>query len=100
MVVVVFKIALRPDIVTADYEETAVRMAELVSGVPGFLGMDYAGVGGTEFVIARFESHEALATWRNHPDHLEAQRQGRERFFSHYRIEVCDEVRSYEFPTD
>jgi hypothetical protein len=26
-----------------------------------------------------------------------AQKRGRERFFSDYRIEVCDEVRSYEF---
>jgi heme-degrading monooxygenase HmoA len=65
--------------------------------MPGFLGMDYAEVEGGELLVVRFESHETLAAWRNHPEHLEAQQAGRERFFEHYSIEVCDELRSYEF---
>lgn len=97
MVVVVFRITLRPDLDVSDYEATGARMVELVSQVPGFLGMDYAEVEGGELLVARFDSHEALEAWRTHPEHLEAQRAGRERFFAHYRIEVCDDVRSYEF---
>ena len=97
MVVVVFRITLRTDLDVADYEATGERMVELVSGMPGFLGMDYAEVEGGELLVVRFESHEALAAWRNHPEHLDAQRAGRERFFAHYSIEVCDEQRSYEF---
>ncbi|MEY2513658.1 MAG: hypothetical protein QOJ89_1016 [bacterium] len=97
MVVVVFRITLRPDIDVADYEATGERMVELVSVMPGFLGMDYAEVEGGELLVVRFESHETLAAWRNHPEHLEAQQAGRERFFEHYSIEVCDELRSYEF---
>lgn len=72
-------------------------MAELVSAMPGFLGMDYAEVEGGELLIARFESHDALAAWRTEPEHLEAQAAGRERFFQSYSIEVCDEVRAYDF---
>jgi heme-degrading monooxygenase HmoA len=97
MVVVVFRIQLRPDLDVADYERTGERMVELVSEIPGFLGMDYAEVEGGELLVARFESHEALAAWRTQPEHLEAQKAGRERFFAHYSIEVCDEVRSYAF---
>ena len=97
MVVVVFRIRLRPDLDVADYEATGERMAELASAMPGFAGMDYAAVDGGELLVVRFESHETLAAWRNHPEHLEAQQAGRERFFAHYSIEVCDEVRSYEF---
>lgn len=100
MVVVVFRIQLRPDLDVADYEAVGERMVELVSAIPGFLGMDYAEIEGGEIVIARFESHEALAAWRTHPEHLEAQKAGRERFFAHYSIEVCDEVRSYDFDSD
>ncbi len=96
-VVVVFRITLRPDVPTEEYEQTGARMVELVSSMPGFLGMDYAEVERGELLIVRFESHEALAAWRNHPEHREAQARGRERFFEHYRIEVCDEVRSYEY---
>lgn len=97
MVIVVFRIQLRPDLDVADYTAVGERMVELVSEIPGFLGMDYAEVEGGELLVVRFESHEALSAWRTHPEHLEAQQAGRERFFAHYSIEVCDEVRSYGF---
>lgn len=100
MVIVVFTIQLAADIPEAEYEQTAAEMAELVQKVPGFVGMDYAETDGREMLVARFESHEALALWRNEPEHKRAQQRGRERFFEHYRIEVCDEVRSYEFSVD
>ncbi len=100
MVVVVFKITLRPDLPVAHYEKTGARMVELVSAMPGFIGMDYAQIEGGELVIARFESHEALAAWRNLPEHKAAQQLGRERFFAHYRIDVCETVRSYEFQAE
>jgi heme-degrading monooxygenase HmoA len=97
MVVVVFTIKLRPDLPASDYEATGARMVELVSEMPGFIGMDYAETEGGELLVARFESHEALEAWRNHPEHQQAQQQGRERFFAEYRIEVCETVRSYDF---
>jgi heme-degrading monooxygenase HmoA len=100
MVVVVFRITFRPDLPASEYESTGARMVEIVSAIPGFLGMDYAEVDGGELLIARFESHEALAEWRNHPEHQAAQRLGRERFFAGYRIEVCEAVRSYEFQAE
>ena len=97
MVVVVFKITYRPGMPVADYEATGNRMVELVSALPGFLGMDYGASEGGEIVVARFESHEALADWRNLAEHRAAQERGREEFFAHYRIDVCEPVRSYEF---
>ena len=97
MVVVVFTITLRADLPRAEYEETGTRMVELVSKMPGFLGMDYAATGDGELLVARFDSHEALATWRNHQEHRVVQQMGRKRFFAHYRIEVCETVRSREF---
>lgn len=97
MVVVVFRITLRREIDKADYAATGERMVQLVTSMPGFLGMDYAEVEHGELLVARFESHEALEAWRTHPEHLEAQKAGRERFFEHYSIEVCDALRSYAF---
>jgi heme-degrading monooxygenase HmoA len=98
LVVVVFKITYRPGLDAQAYEQTGARMVELVSGLPGFLGMDYAAVDGGELLIARFESHDALAAWRTQPEHLLAQQRGQQEFFQHYRIEVCDLVRAYEGP--
>lgn len=100
MVIVVFAITLRPEFPEDEYESTGERMGELVQTIPGFLGMDYAATDGHELLVVRFESHEALKVWREHPEHIAAQQRGRERFFSHYRIEVCDEVRSYEFDAE
>jgi heme-degrading monooxygenase HmoA len=97
MVVVVFKIQHRPDLPVAEYDKAGARMLDLVSQMPGFLGMDYAEVEGGELLVVRFESHEALEAWRTHPEHQETQRVGRERFFQSYRIEVCDTVRAYDF---
>lgn len=97
MVIVVFRITLRPDVTASEYEAVGTRMVELVSQMRGFLGMDYAATDGGELLVARFESHEALAAWRNEPEHRAAQQLGRERFFAHYHIEVCDLAREYEF---
>jgi heme-degrading monooxygenase HmoA len=99
-VVVVFTITPRADVPVEEYEATSARMAELVSAMPGFLGMDYGESDGNELLVARFASHEALKLWREQPDHVLAQHLGRERFFRHYRIEVCELVRAYEFSAD
>jgi heme-degrading monooxygenase HmoA len=95
MVLVVFRIKLAHDLRVTEYERTGERMVELVSSIPGFLGMDYAEVEGGELLVVRFDSHESLKAWRNHPEHLEAQRRGKEEFFEDYQIEVCEIVRSY-----
>jgi heme-degrading monooxygenase HmoA len=49
------------------------------------------------FGPTEFESHETAAAWRAHPEHREAQRLGRERWFTEYRITVCDVARDYSF---
>jgi heme-degrading monooxygenase HmoA len=97
VVIVVFAITHRTDIPMDEYERTGNRMLEIVSAMPGFLGMDYAATEDGELLVARFESHDALAEWRTHPEHQLAQQLGREKFFAKYRIEVCEPVRSYEF---
>jgi len=50
-----------------------------------------------DVAVVEFESHETMAAWRAHPEHREAQRLGRERWFTEYRITVCDTVRDYSF---
>jgi heme-degrading monooxygenase HmoA len=97
VIVVVFRITHRADLATSEYEQLGARMGEIVGAMPGFLGMDYAPIEGGELLVARFDSHEALDAWREEPEHKLAQQLGRERFFAHYRIEVCEVVRSYEF---
>jgi len=48
----------------------------------------------------KFESEEALEAWRNHPEHVEIQRRGREEFYDYYWVQVCKSVREYEWRRD
>jgi len=97
MVVVVFRSRLRPG-VESQIEAVGGRMYELAAGMPGFVSYrEYAAADGESVAIVEFESHETLAAWREHPEHRQAQAAGRERFFSEYRITVCDAVRESSF---
>ena len=97
MVVVVFRSRLRPG-VESQIEAVGGRMYELAARMPGFVSYrEYAAADGESVAIVEFESHETLAAWREHPEHRQAQAAGRERFFSEYRITVCDAVRESSF---
>jgi len=97
MVVVVFRSRLKPG-VENEIEPVGGRMYELAAGMPGFVSYrEYAAADGEGVAIVEFESHETLTAWREHPEHRQAQAAGRERFFSEYRITVCDVVRESSF---
>jgi len=97
MVVVVFRSRLKPG-VENEIQAVGGRMYELAAGMPGFVSYrEYAAADGEGVAIVEFESHETLAAWREHPEHRQAQAAGRERFFSEYRITVCDAVRDSSF---
>ncbi len=100
MVVVLFRSRLRPD-VGAEYEETAEHMLALVRAMPGFVSFKtYTAPDGERMSIGHFDSDEALGVWRHHPEHVEAQRRGREAFYAVYDIEVAEVKRAYGFQRD
>jgi heme-degrading monooxygenase HmoA len=69
-----------------------------VSKMPGFLSMkDFSAQDGEFHVIAEFDSLESVDAWKAHPEHLVAQRRGREEFFADYRIQVCNLIRASDF---
>jgi heme-degrading monooxygenase HmoA len=98
MIVIVFRARLRPGVDLTALEALGARMYELASSMTGFISYkDFSAADGESVSIVEFESLEALAAWRDHPEHKEAQRLGRESYFSEYRIQVCSLVRSYGF---
>jgi heme-degrading monooxygenase HmoA len=97
-VFVLIRTSLRPGADLAAYEAMNARMEALVSQIPGYLGIKgYTSEDGDSVAIAQFESHDALLRWRNHPEHREAQRAGRERFYATYDVRVCTVERAYDF---
>jgi heme-degrading monooxygenase HmoA len=91
MVIALFRTRLRSDADLAAYEKLGLRMYELASKMEGFVSFSEAQLpDGESLAIATFASPETLEAWRRHPEHVEAQRQGRERFFEAYSVKVCE----------
>ena len=98
MEVVLFHIHTRPDIDEHEYQRAFERMLELVSQMPGFQGIEgYKGEDGSELAVARFDSPEAIAAWRDEPEHVQTRQRGREEFFSAYDITIATVWRHYDW---
>jgi heme-degrading monooxygenase HmoA len=98
MEIVLFRIRTRPDLNEQEYQRTFERMLKLVSEVPGFIGIEgFSGEDGSELAVARFDSPEALATWRDQPEHVHTRQRGREEFFAAYDITIATVTRHYDW---
>jgi|1186.fasta_scaffold745767_2 heme-degrading monooxygenase HmoA len=96
MEIVLFSIRTREDIDQAEYERTFGEMLERVAEIPGFVDIrGYAGEDGSELALARFETAEAIAQWREQPDHVRTQERGRTEFFESYEITIATEWKHY-----
>jgi heme-degrading monooxygenase HmoA len=98
MIITIFRSRLRPEHQEA-YEQTAARIDELARKMPGFVSIKtFAAPDGERVSIVEFESEATHNAWRHHPEHLEAQRLGREQFYSEFQIQVCTLERAYGMP--
>lgn len=81
-----------------EYHELAGRIESLARSMPGFVSFKTFRAGDGERVsIVEFETAETHEAWRAHPEHVRAQRLGRERFYSEFKIQVLDNPREYSF---
>ncbi len=97
-VVVIFKLFMRDGADLEAYGRTSSRMHELVEKLPGFISLkEYTSEDGEVLDIARFRDEASLEAWKRDPEHLEAQRRGREEFYDHYAIQALRVIRDYEY---
>jgi heme-degrading monooxygenase HmoA len=74
------------------------RMAELGRAQPGYLGREsMVAPDGSDLTVLYYRDAESVTAWKQHPEHLEAQRLGKERWYSRYHIEVAKVERAYGF---
>ncbi|HEY5120023.1 MAG TPA: antibiotic biosynthesis monooxygenase [Acidimicrobiales bacterium] len=96
-IVTVFRSRLRPGIADV-YVVVANEMSRLARSMDGFLEEKmFLAPDGERVTIVRFADMESQRTWAKHPDHLIAQRRGREEFYSWYSITVAEEEYTREF---
>lgn len=97
VVITIFRSRLRPEN-EAEFHELAARMMQLAESMPGFVSYKlYVSADGERCSIVEFESQEAALAWRNLPEHRDAQRIGRERFYQEYTLHVTEPVREANF---
>lgn len=81
------------------YAETADRMEELIATMPGYLGAESVrGADGFGITVAYFDTEENILAWRNHAEHTDARRRGREEWYSHFEVRIAKVERAYGFP--
>lgn len=96
-VVTVFRSRLRPEALDA-YEPMSERMVELARAMPGFVDYKtFASDDGERVTLVTFASMDDQMAWRDQPEHREAQKLGRERFYDTFTIQVCQCIREMRF---
>lgn len=77
------------------YGEMGDRMIELASTQPGFLGVESArnDVGIT---VSYWSSLDAIKQWKQHSEHLAAQKLGREIWYDAFKVRISKVERDYE----
>ncbi len=78
----------------AGYNDMAMRMLELAQEQSGFLGVESArdelGI-----TVSYWQDLAAIQAWKANVDHQEAQRQGKQLWYSDYRVRICLIEREY-----
>jgi len=81
------------------YLEMALEMEDLASRQPGFLGFESAR-NELGITVSYWERLEDIAQWKNNAAHLKAQKKGREKWYTWYKLRICKVEREYEFTRD
>ncbi|MGQ9427660.1 antibiotic biosynthesis monooxygenase family protein [Gilvimarinus sp. F26214L] len=76
------------------YGEMADRMVELASQQPGFLGIESAREE-TGITVSYWSDLESIRHWKANAQHREAQRLGRDQWYSEFRVRIARVEREY-----
>jgi heme-degrading monooxygenase HmoA len=71
------------------YEIIANQMLNLAQKQSGFLGAESVrDANGFGLTVSYWENLESIRKWREHPDHLKAQKAGKDRFYKDFKIRI------------
>jgi len=79
------------------YAALADRMEALAAQQPGYLGIESVGTDEASITLSYWADEASALAWKQVGEHLAAQRLGRERFYSDYRVRVATVHRDYGF---
>ncbi|NQV48783.1 MAG: antibiotic biosynthesis monooxygenase [Rhodospirillaceae bacterium] len=72
------------------YDETAGRMLELAAGYPGYLGVESVrDKDGFGITVSYWQDEDSIAAWRDDAEHLQAKRQGIDKWYADYTLRIA-----------
>lgn len=97
MFVVIFRATFHAALHEADaeYLRTAARLRELALSEFGCVEFHSLTEGRQEIALSYWTSEENIRAWKSHPEHVAAQRAGKERWYESYKVEVAQIGRCY-----
>lgn len=78
------------------YAQTAEKMVELAETIPGYLGHESTR-DGLGITISYWRDLEAIRKWKDHSEHLIAQKLGKEKWYKAYKTRIARVERDYDF---
>jgi heme-degrading monooxygenase HmoA len=93
MFIVIFRAKIRA--LDPEYTETAARMRELALSQFGCVEFQSVLEGDDEIALSYWPDEESIRAWKAHPEHVAAQRKGKERWYKSCVVQVAEVVREY-----
>ena len=78
------------------YAEMADLLVELASKQEGFMGIESAR-NELGITVSYWKDLESIRKWKQHTDHVIAQKKGRTDWYKHYKTRIAKVERDYEF---
>ncbi len=97
MYIVIFRARIRR--LDPEYSTTAQRMRELAFSHYGCIEFHSVTEGLNEISLSYWPNEENIRAWKSHPEHILAQRTGRERWYESYSVQVAEISREYRVNT-
>jgi len=84
---------------TKGYQEMAETMENLAKQQTGFLGIESAREE-TGITVSYWKTIEDITAWKANIDHQAAQKLGKEKWYSWYKVRICKVEREYGFDNE
>ena len=95
--VIVFRNRLVDD-VPASYGPRAAEIFGYAQKMPGFKSFKmFTSDDGERLALIEFETEAHSRAWREHAEHVKAQQEGRDLYYSEYSLQICEVVRESRF---
>ena len=77
------------------YAEMAARMRDLAMNKYGCAEFTAVTEGKQEIAISYWDNQDQIKAWKQDPEHREAQKRGRSKWYKSYQVQVVEVIRDY-----